>query len=807
MIYPSDFETITGFVQIREMLVAFCRFETSAEIAMHHKLMHEKVEIEKSFNEADEYIALQSVHPDSLDFTGTEDISKWLFSLDVENYFYEEDQLFSIKNTVETYVKVYKYLNKHKDIYPVLNSICGNIEFTENIVTIIRGVIDLKGNILPYASANFGKINSEIEKLEKDARQVVRSIFRQWKDAGYTSETDITVRDERLVIPVQAEHKRHVKGFVKDVSATGKVVYIEPLESLELNNRLKELYFECRREKENILRTTTAKLKPYKITLTQMMESLTQFDWISARVSLFKKTNAERPKLQPKPYLEFKNGVNPLLWLKNKSTKTETVSMDVQLGGENKIMVISGPNAGGKSITLKTVLLLQYMGQCGLFITANPESTIGIFQNYAVDCGDGQSLDEGLSTFSAHLKHLKKMTTIAGPNSLFGVDELGDGTDPRFGGPIAQAVLEDFLASGAIGVITTHYSRLKEWAGQTKMVTNASMAYDTRELKPLYKLVTGKPGSSFALELLKKTGFNKKTIERIEGLSGEESKNTEELLIDLEEKQRDLNELLEENRRKESQLTVLKSEYTQLKDKIEFKKKEILDGAKNKASSLLTEANKKIELTIRTIIEHSANKEVTAEARKKLKQFEENKINIKEENISTKLTQNMGLKIEAKNTPTIASKKIKWLPGMQVRNKLNNGKGEILEIKKDKFLVSFGLLKMWVSEKEIEVIEGNLESKQRKSLSGFNWVERQSEFSPTIDIRGMRGEEGLLKVQNWMDEAYVLGQNKLKIIHGRGDGILRKMLREYFKTLHFVKNYKSEHEEQGGDGCTLIELS
>ncbi len=803
MIYPADFETVTGFSQIREWLLAFCRYESSATMVSNLQFNSDINALNQLYNETDEWNNLHAMQPAALDLSGTEDISEWLKSLSIENYYFEEDALFTIKTNIETYNKIAGFLRKKAELFPLLNAICGNTENLEKTAEIIRSAIDPKGKLLPYASPEYGKINNEIEKLEKDARQLVRSIFRQWREAGYTAETDITVRDERLVIPVQSEHKRHVKGFVKDVSATGRVIYIEPMDSLELNNRLKELYAESRRERERILRLTTAKLRPFQASLEQTMHSLSRLDFIASRCSLAKKLNAQRPQLISKPFLELKNAVNPILWLKNKSAKKETVPMWLKLDEKERIVVISGPNAGGKSITLKTTLLLQYMAQCGLFITADPESTLGIFKNMAVDCGDGQSIDEGLSTFSAHLQHLKKMTSMAGAQSFFAVDELGDGTDPRFGGPIAQAVLEDFLQKGSYGIVTTHYSRLKEWAGHTPGILNASMAYNTHKLQPLYRLVTGKPGSSFALELLRKTGFDAETISRVESLSGEESQRTEELLLDLEEKQRELYDTLAENKIKQSQLDHLTQEYAALKEKIEGKKKEIIDAAKNKASGLIQEANKQIELTIRTIREHGANKEKTVKARSKLKAFEAEKINPKE---VEKTPSHKNKNAPQTEVPPAVKEKINWVPGMLVRNKLNSGKGEILEVKKGKILVAFGLLKMWVTELEIEPIEGQKILQERKPVSGFNWVERQAGFSPTLDVRGLNADDALNKVRNWLDEAYSLGQNQLKIIHGRGDGILRKILREYFKTLNYRKSYKSEHEEQGGDGATLIEL-
>jgi DNA mismatch repair protein MutS2 len=793
VIYPGNFEEIIGFDQLRSMLASLCRYDSAKLSIAEFQLLKTKPEIMALFDETDEWNLLQQLHPTAANAHASDDITAWLQSLQIENFFFDEEELAAVYQVTEAYVVLHQTLKKNAEAFPLLTQRSGNPEGIAEVRRIIAATIDNKSKLLPYASAAYGKITAEIEKLEKTARDSVQQVFKKWKNAGFTAETDITVRDERLVIPVLAENKRKVQGFVKDVSATGKIIYVEPLESLELNNRLTELYADKRREREKILKSVAAQLRPHSEGLRQSMQVLTAFDVIQARYALSQRLQAQRPLVEDKPVLFLKKGLNPLLWLKFKGQKNAVVPMDLELSAEHRIAIISGPNAGGKSISLKTAILLQYMAQCGLFIPALPESIVGVFYIISVDCGDGQSLEDGLSTFSAHLQHLKKMTTIASPRSLFAIDELGDGTDPRFGGPIAQVVLESFLQSGALGVVTTHYSRLKEWAGHTEGVLNASMAYDSKELKPLYTLISGKPGSSFALELMRKTGFDESHIVRVRSLSGEESGRTEDLLLELSEKQQDLDALLTENVKKQEQLDLLLNEYATLKDKIQGKRKDILDDARNKASELLKEANKQIELTIRTIREHGAQPEKTKQVREKLEQFREKAVKPKE-----------------KPQPAVpAAPKVvftDYKPGMWVINMLNSTKGEVLEVKKDRVLAAFGLLKMWVPIQEIEPVVADTNKKHAKKVSGFDWVDRQASFSPNLDVRGALADEALRKVQVWLEEAYALGQSPLKIVHGRGDGILRKALREYFKKLNYVRSWHSEREENGGDGCTIVEL-
>lgn len=778
-------------------MVGMCRYDSSRQEIESQEMHRNATDIMRCYDKIDEWKTLSELHPSAVSVGSAADITPWLNSVEIENFFFDEEELNIVLQVIESFATLTQTLRKKPELFPLLAEILGNPEGIHLVRDKIRSAVDVKNQLLPYASVAWGKLGTEIERLEKEARRVVHSLYKTWQQAGYTAETDITIREERLLIPVLAEHKRRINGFVKDISATGKIIYIEPIESLELNNRLTELYAEKRRERERILREITSFLRPHKQALAQTMTALAALDVIRVFYEMGRRLNSHRPKISERQMIHLKDAVNPLLWLKNKNSGKPVIPMSLHLNAEDRVMIISGPNAGGKSISLKTAVLLQYMAQFGLFIPAKSESELGVFSNILIDCGDGQSLDDGLSTFSAHLQHLSKMIRTSSKSTFFAIDELGDGTDPRFGGPIAQAILEELLRSKALGIVTTHYSRLKEWAGQTEGVLNASMAYDTRELQPLYQLVSGKPGSSFALELMRKTGFVQPIIDRVKDLSGEDSGRMEDLLMELSAKQLDLDQTLIENTKKQEQLELLLKEYSDLKEKLNAKKKDILESSRKQASDLLKEANKQIELTIRTIREHGAQPEKTKKARENLEQFRQKKVAEVDKNVAAKLPQ---------NKPAVPSKRIQYQPGMWVRNSLNSAKGEVLEVKKDKLLAVFGLLKMWVPFSEIEPIEIEKSNKHRNKVSGYDWVGRQSEFKNSLDLRGIMADEAQKKVQVWLDEAYALGQNHLKIIHGRGDGILRKTLRAFFKTLPYVKSWKSEREEQGGDGCTLVEL-
>jgi DNA mismatch repair protein MutS2 len=740
--------------------------------------------IREYFDQTDQWRLFTEKHPAAVPFDGSEDLMQGIAVLAVENAFFTEEELFALSKTLQNYLRTSSVLRKFSADYPLLHGLLGE---EDGLLTVVRGidaVLSEKGQLKPNASVPFAKLSTDIERIEKEVRSQVKQIFKQWRDAGYTADAELTVREERIVIPVRAEHKRRVNGFVKDVSSTGQVLFVEPVESLELNNRLKELYADRRRERERILLRTTDTIRPYHDSIQSVMQSLVEMDLVSARLAYAVAIGAQRPVLRSEATILLKKAINPLL------KTARVVPLEIQLSVENRFLVISGPNAGGKSVALKTAFLLQYMVQHGLFIPASPDSECGVFEGMMIDCGDGQSMDTGLSTFSAHLAHLKAMTDAAKPGILLGVDEIGDGTDPRFGGPIARVILDQLLKKGASAIVTTHFSSVKEWAGQTAGVQNAGMAYDLQHLQPLYRMVPGKPGSSFALQLLKKTGFSNQIIQEIEGLGGEESRKTEHLLIELEQQQAKLQQLLIENEQKEKHLQLLLEEYHSLKQKIEGRRREMLEQAKIKAGRMLDEANKHIEMTIRVIREHKADKVKTQEVRGKLNKFKEQ--------IKTETAP--------EEKPVKPFVPVKWLPGMPVKSMQNGAVGEVLEVKKDKLKVALGLVQVWLPITEVAPAEKQTTGKRVPNAKGFNWIERSAAFNPRLDLRGEREEDALKKLAVWMDEAYALGQFNLKVVHGRGDGILRKSLRQYLKSVNYVRSYHSEQEEQGGDGCTVITL-
>ena len=428
MKYPFDFERVVGFDGIRASIAQRCKYPSTQFLVSDWEMQTTFEAVMLQLDLLDQIYQLNELSPSVLQFQG-EDIQGFLPHLGIENFYLEEEALAAVLATTQTYQKLAAAVQLRAEAWALLSAELPNEEYTKKIAAIIGRVLDEFNQISVRATPQYAKISQEIQRLEGEARNVMRGIFREWKSQGYTAETDVTVREERLVIPVLAEFKRRVQGFVKDISATGKVLYVEPTQMLEMNNRLKELFAERRRERERILRVVTAELSPYQSDLASMMSRLVQMDFALAKYDWCSREGAERPKVSERPQIALRRGVHPVLRRELSAQKKEAIPLSLELN-EQRVMVVSGPNAGGKSVVLKTVLLLQYMVQCGLFVTADPESRFGIFDYLGIDCGDGQDIHQGLSTFSAHLQHLKNLLEHASERSLIGMDEIGAGTSP-----------------------------------------------------------------------------------------------------------------------------------------------------------------------------------------------------------------------------------------------------------------------------------------------------------------------------------------------------------------------------------------
>ncbi len=804
MIYPPNFEEIIGFDSIRKELMNLCRLESSEALAGGFKMHTDQQFVETDLDDLDECKRINELFPSLFHWVQVTDIAPWLKYINVDGYFLGEDEFAGILEILHLYARFTNTLKNRMEDFPLFYKRFSANDSVLPTIQLIENVVDREGKLRVNASQAYQKLSQEISRLDREARIQTHSIFKAWKAQGYVADTDVTVREERLVIPILAEFKRKVQGFVKDVSATGKVLYIEPAAILEINNRLKELFAERKRERERILKQLTAQLSPKTHQLLQLMDSITQADFVYSKWLLCGRYRAERPRLSKIPKITLKKAYHPVLHRELSAQNKPVVPLQIEMD-EKRVVVVSGPNAGGKSVVLKTTLLLQYWLQCGFYISASPDSELGFFTHLAIDSGDGQSLESGLSTFSAHLKNLKAILEMSDHSTLVGLDELGTGTDPRYGAPIAQAVLEELLKKSSFVIATTHFSQIREWGRGIPKVIQASMQYDAIHLKPLYTFVMGKPGSSFALELMRKTGFDGNWMSTIERLSGESLGKTEDLMLDLERQNQHLLQQIQENEKRTQHLDALISEYSELKDKINSKRQAILEQTRLEAKQLLSTANQQIEQTIRIIRENSADKVKTNKAREKLDTFKvglEKRVGQKIQAAPAspekeKLSEEKQLKLDPKSI----------IPGAKVKNRLSGQTGEVLEVKKDKVLVVFGLIKMWMPLSELQPSQEKTGGPKQRSTSGYNWVERQSVFSDTLDLHGVQPDASLEIIAKWLGEGYALGRRELKIVHGKGTGVLRRTVRNHLKTMNFVKSYHSEDKYNGGDGCTIVVLN
>jgi len=595
------------------------------------------------------------------------------------------------------------------------------------------------------------------------------------------------------VIPLLAENKRKIKGFIHDESATGQTVFLEPAEVLDINNELKDLEYMERREIQKILTQLTDKLRPAIPELRKAYHFLGMVDFIRAKAKFAIKTGSSKPTLSKTRQMEWFNARHPLLESALKQAGKKIVPLTIQLDHNRRLLVISGPNAGGKSVTLKTVAMVQFMLQCGLLIPLDSHSVCTLFDNFFIDIGDEQNIENDLSTYSSHLMSMKFFTQFAEKKTIIFIDEFGTGTEPLFGGAIAEGILLALNQLGTYGVITTHYGNLKQISSRSQGLVNGAMRYDVDKLEPLYQLDIGKPGSSFALEIASKIGISKDIIAYAKDQIGEERVKYDKMLNKLENQVTKYEQLVNENQKKERLLDQRMKEYTQLKETVDQNKKKYIQEAKTEAKALLDEVNKKIETTIRTIKENKADKEVAKVARFEI---EELKKKIKPEKI---LIQDPVIKVIGGEIQI----------GDFVRVKDNGAIAEVLAIRKKEAEVSIGELKSTVKLTRLEKISNTEMKKEKKTYTkriGFDTNSKMLDFSPNLDIRGKRGEEILPVVQSFVDDGYMLGLKDLRIVHGKGDGILREITRNLLKGMSQVAKMEDEHADRGGAGVTLVTL-
>ncbi|QJD97757.1 endonuclease MutS2 [Mucilaginibacter robiniae] len=784
MLYPENSTEKLGFTEVKELIKAHCLSSMGQQMVDKIQVMNNYEQIRKFLSQASEFKSILQ-NDAALPINHFFDIKTLANKARIEGAFLSEEEFFQIQASLSTVFAVIGYFNEREGQYPNLEALFEHLPIEKAILKKIDQIIDNKGKIRPNASRDLLEITSGIAKAEQDARRKIDQIFKSATGNGWTADGTLTVRDGRLCIPLLAENKRKLKGFIHDESATGQTVYMEPEEVFSLNNRIRDLEFERRREIIKILTQLTDELRPYVPLLLSYHGLLTKLDFVRAKALFAIDIEAEMPGVVSEAKIRLINARHPLLFLSFKKEQKIVVPLNMQIDEGVRIITVSGPNAGGKSVCMKTVGLLQMMVQAGLLIPADANSTVGVFKQMFVDIGDDQSIESDLSTYSAHLSKMKHFVENASGKTLILIDEFGTGTDPQFGGPIAEAVLEALNQKKVKGMVTTHYSNLKIFSSNTEGIENASMLFDNVQMKPLYQLDIGKPGSSYAFEIAQKIGLPQNVLNLAKNKISSGQKKVDTLLVDLEREKKEIYDNKVKLDTQQRRVNNLLAENEKLKSYLEENQKALIREAKQQAKEIITNANKLVENTIAEIKSNQADKEKTRNLREKL---------------NRELQRNT---VKAEPVPKPAANDEELKAGDWVKLTDSDTTGQVIEIAKDNVIIAIGDLRTVAKRKRVQKISRKDVPKDiRRSFSST--TNDMAGFNPEIDVRGMRGEDALQAIERLMDRAIMMGFGNLKIIHGKGDGILRKLIRNYFKKYDQVSRMEDEHQDRGGDGITYV---
>lgn len=787
MLYPENCLERLGFNEVRQLILKHCLSPMGQQMVGKMQVMTKFDQINKFLRQTHEFKSILE-NQEPLQISTFFDIKRLAEKIRVEGTYLVEDELHQMYASLQTVFSVLRFFEEREGIYPNLEALFEYLPVERNILKKIETVLDPKGKIKPNASPLLQEIIGDIAKAEQDVRKRMDSIYKQAVGNNWVADGSLTIRDGRMCIPVLAENKRKLRGFIHDESASGQTVYIEPEEVFTLNNKIRDLEFDKRREIIRILIALTNDLRPYTPLLLSYHGFLTKLDFVRAKALFAIDIEADMPVLMNGAKTKLINARHPLLYLSFKEDKKTVVPLNIHINDNLRIVLVSGPNAGGKSVCMKTVGLLQLMVQSGLLIPVHESSEVGIFDNIFADIGDDQSIESDLSTYSAHLTKMRYFVAHASPKSLVLIDEFGTGTDPQFGGPMAEAVLEVLNNKKVRGVITTHYSNLKLFAGNTPGLENASMLFDNDRMKPLYVLEIGKPGSSYAFEIAQNIGLQKEVLELARAKTGTNQNRIDSLLVDLEREKKQIYDTKLQLSNQQNKVKNLVAENEKQKAYLEENKKILIKEAKLEAQAIIKNANKLVENTVAKIKEKQADNAVTKELRQNLqKALVQNYVKEEKKQVV----------VEPLNTPIVVGD---WV---QLRD--SETTGQVLEINRDNLVLALGDLRSVVKKNRVLKIS-NKQAKKAAQTNSFTGSisDAISSFNAELDLRGMRGEHAIHEVEKYMDKSIMLGFPVVKLIHGKGDGILRKMIREYLKKYSQVNRLEDEHADRGGDGITYV---
>ena len=841
MIYPSNFENKIQFSEIRSLLKGYCLCQLgkdkvdemafSGDVAVINTMLRQTREFRRLQEESDDF-------PLQFFFDMRESVKR----IRLEGTHLEENEIFDLRRSLETIAAIVRFLDRGSDEgvydYPTLHELTEGVLTFPEILRRIDQILDKYGKVKDSASPALADIRMQLHKAEGSVSRTLYNILRAAQSEGLVDkDVTPTVRDGRLVVPIAPGLKRKIKGIVHDESSTGKTVFVEPTEVVEANNRIRELEAEERREVVRILVDFTKLVRPYVNEIIYAYLLLAEIDFIRARAEFAALVGGIEPEVQAAPVIDWISSRHPLLWLALKKQDKPVVPLDITLTRDRHILIISGPNAGGKSVCLKTVGLLQYMLQCGLSVPMSERSTVGVFKNLMIDIGDEQSIENDLSTYSSHLLNMKNMMRQANDSTLLLIDEFGTGTEPQIGGAMAEAVLNQFVKKQAWGVITTHYQNLKHYADSHDGIANGAMLYDRHEMRPLFQLAIGQPGSSFAIEIARKTGIPEEVIKEASEMVGSDYIQSDKYLQDIVRDKRYWENKRQNVHQREKELERTVARYEKEIADLEQSRKDILRKAKEQAEELLKESNKKIENAIREIRESQAEKEETKRIReelnefkagvseidakanddliaKKIRQIQERKERHKkhkdekaerERQAAAKLREaaSKAAKKEGRNLEVGDSVKIKGLSTV----------GKIESMDGKNATVIFGGMRTKMPASRLEYVD-MAEAKKEDVAPVFN-VSRETRetidnrklnFHQDLDVRGMRGDEALNAVMYFIDDACLVGMSCVRILHGKGNGILRQLIRQYLATVPSVTSFRDEHVQFGGAGITVVDI-
>ena len=902
MIYPKNFEQKIGFTEVRSLLRARCLSPLGKEQVDAMAFSTDATQVNTWMEEIREFRRIQEGQ-DDFPLDNFFDVRESVARIRLEGTHMEVDELFDLKRSLETIIAIVNFLSRGEDTeqgeirhyYPALYNLVDGVATFPLLVQRISQIIDKFGKMRDNASPELLQIRRELARLEGSISRTLYGILRAAQGEGLV-EKDVTptLRDGRLVIPVAPGLKRKISGIVHDESATGRTVYIEPTEVVEANNKIRELENEERREIIRILTDFAKKVRPNVREILDSYHLMATIDFIRAKAELARLFKSFEPQVAETPHIDWIRAIHPLLQLslerkhydklnaslpvrsseidkasnedvnsqddetlleeenETRNLPSSVVPLDIQLTKDKHLLIISGPNAGGKSVCLKTVGLLQYMLQCGLSIPVGDRSTTGMFADIMIDIGDEQSIENDLSTYSSHLMNMKMMMRRASDRTLILIDEFGTGTEPQIGGAIAESVLRQFWKKHAWAVITTHYQNLKHFAEDHPGTANGAMLYDRHEMRPLFQLAIGRPGSSFAIEIARKTGIPEEVIRDAAEIVGSDYIQSDKYLQDIVRDKRYWENKRQTIHSHEKELEKRISQYEKDIAALEKSRKEILNRAKTQAEEIIKESNRRIENAIREIKEKQAEKEETKRIRQELAAYEAGLTNAekvdKADTSNRKKLKSSGLLSDddfQKKVDKIKSRKerheqhLKEKAGKQqaaaealknavrkqqgggvimagdtVRIKGLTSVGKVESIEGKQATVIFGGMRTKMAVSRLEHVDTATIQSEQQQFQAYNYSretretidKHRNQFRQELDVRGMRADEALNQVQHFIDDAILVGESQVRILHGKGNGILRQLIRQYLGSVPNVTNYRDEHVQFGGAGITVVEL-